>query len=52
MSSLSALALQRLADDLLVHRIALQLHILASSESMGDHDSEIMGDRGLDRGDA
>jgi hypothetical protein len=32
--------------------LALQLHILASSESMGHHDSEIMDDGGLDRGDA
>src|ERR1700749_145360 len=32
--------------------LALQLHILASSESMGDHDSEIMDEGGLNRGDA
>jgi hypothetical protein len=32
--------------------LALQLHILGTSESMGHHDSEIMDDGGLDRGDA
>jgi len=34
------------------HSLALQLHILGTSESMGHHDSEIMDDGGLDRGDA
>src|SRR6202034_584175 len=32
--------------------LTLQLPILGTSESMGDHDSEIMDDGGLDRGDA
>src|ERR1700677_5385937 len=34
------------------HSLALQLPILGTSGSMGDHDSEIMDDGGLDRGDA
>jgi hypothetical protein len=33
-------------------RLALQLHILATSESMDHHDSEIMDDGRIDRGDA
>ena len=33
-------------------KLALQLHILASSKSMGHHDSEVMDDGGLNRGDA
>jgi hypothetical protein len=32
--------------------LALQLHLFSISESMGHHDSEIMDDRGIDRGDA
>jgi hypothetical protein len=32
--------------------LALQLHILATSESMDHHDSEIMDDGRIDRGDA
>jgi hypothetical protein len=32
--------------------LALQLHFFSISESMGHHDSEIMDDRGIDRGDA
>jgi hypothetical protein len=35
-----------------VTRLALQLHILATSESMDHHDSEIMDDGRIDRGDA
>jgi hypothetical protein len=34
------------------HGLALQLHLFSISESMGHHDSEIMDDRGIDRGDA
>ncbi len=32
--------------------LALQLHFLLTSESMGFHDSEVMDDRFIDRGDA
>jgi hypothetical protein len=32
--------------------LTLQLHLFSISESMGHHDSEIMDDRGIDRGDA
>ena len=32
--------------------LALQLRVLSISESMGDHDSEVMDDRCIDRGDA
>jgi hypothetical protein len=35
-----------------VVRLALQLHIFSISESLGRHDSEIMDDRGINRGDA
>ena len=37
---------------LAVGELALQLHILATSESMDHHDSEIMDDGRIDRGDA
>jgi hypothetical protein len=32
--------------------LALQLRVLSISESMGDHDSEVMDDGCIDRGDA
>ena len=36
----------------IVAALALQLHFLLTSESMGNHDSEVMDDRCIDRGDA
>jgi hypothetical protein len=41
-----------LLDQIRPHGLALQLHILATSESMDHHDSEIMDDGRIDRGDA